>query len=78
MISIYLFTKESIYFQQMSYSILFVFNFYFQKNYLHLFYQKNLLQNFNLTIKNNFYCFYYKIMKISIKLKKILKNSKKL
>ena len=40
MISIYLFTKKS----QFILSILFVFN--FQKSYLHLLYQKNLLQNF--------------------------------
>ena len=42
MISIYLFTKKSQFIFLMS----FVFN--FQKSYLHLLYQKNLLQNFNL------------------------------
>ena len=45
MISIYLFTKKS----QFILSISFVFN--FKKSYLHLLYQKNLLQNFNLAIK---------------------------
>ena len=45
MISIYLFTKKSQFIFLMS----FVFN--FQKSYLHLLYQKNLLQNFNLGIK---------------------------
>ena len=33
--------------------------FYFQENYLHLFYQKNLLQNLKLAIKKmSFTCFY--------------------
>ena len=41
MISIYLFTKKN----QFIFSISFVFN--FQKSYLHLLYQKNILQNFN-------------------------------
>ena len=44
-ISIYLFIRK----KKFIFSISFVFN--FQKNYLHLLYQKNLLQNFNLTIK---------------------------
>ena len=52
MISIYLFTKKS----QFIFSILFVFN--FQKSYLHLLYEKNLLQNFNLGIKIIFTYFY--------------------
>ena len=57
MISIYLFTKKS----QFILSISFVFN--FKKSYLHLLYQKNLLQNFNLAIKKIiFTCFYYKGM----------------
>ena len=37
-------------------SISFVFN--FKKNYLHLLYQKNLLQNFKLGTKIIFTCFY--------------------
>ena len=45
MISIYLFTKKS----QFIFSTSFVFN--FQKSYLHLLHQNNLLQNFNLTTK---------------------------
>ena len=45
MISIYLFTKKN----QFIFSISFIFN--FQKSYLHLLYQKNLLQNFNLGTK---------------------------
>ena len=52
MISIYLFTKKSQFIFLMS----FVFN--FQKSYLHLLYQKNLLQNFNLGTKIIFTCFY--------------------
>ena len=47
MISIYLFIKKSI---------SFVFN--FQKSYLHLLYQKNLLQNFNLRTKIIFTYFF--------------------
>ena len=54
MISIYLLKKKS----QFIFSISFVFN--FQKSYLHLLYQKNLLQNFNLGAKIIFTCFYYK------------------
>ena len=38
----------------------FTFKFYFQENYLHLFYQKNFLQNFNLATKIIFICFYKK------------------
>ena len=45
MISIYLFIRK----KKFIFLISFVFN--FQKSYLHLLYQENLLQNFNLTIK---------------------------
>ena len=56
MISIYLFIRK----KKFIFLISFVFN--FQKSYLHLLYQENLLQNFNLTIKIIFICFYYKGM----------------
>ena len=52
MISIYLFTKKN----QFIFSISFVFN--FQKSYLHLLFQKNILQNFNSGTKIIFTCFY--------------------
>ena len=49
MISIYLFIKRNNLFSQFQlYSI-------FKKSYLHLLYQKNSLQNFNLGIKIIFY-----------------------
>ena len=63
MISIYLFTQKT----QFIFSISFVFK--FQKNYLHLLYENNLLQNFNLGTKiiftyllkrNEFLQFYFK------------------
>ena len=60
-ISIYLFTKKSQFiFLKWFNSISFVFN--FQKSYLHLLYQNDLLQNFNLITKIIFVCFYYKWM----------------
>ena len=43
--------KVSTYFEQISWLN---FYFYFEGNYLQLFCQKNLLQNFKLTIKNDF------------------------
>ena len=49
MISIYLLIKK----KQFIFSISVVFN--FQKSYLHLLYQKNSLQNFNLGTKIIFY-----------------------
>ena len=72
---IYFLKKKS----QFIFSISIVFN--FQKSYLHLLYQKNLLQNFNLIIKNyfylllqkkwmNFYNFIYKNISICFHLRK--------
>ena len=48
--------KESIYFLN------FICIQFKKKNYLHLLYQKNLLQNFNLGTKIIFTYFYYKVM----------------
>ena len=59
MISIYLFIRK----KKFIFSISFVFN--FQKSYLHLLYQKNLLQNFNLTTKL-FYLLFKKWMNFTI------------
>ena len=58
-ISIYLFIRK----KKFIFSISFVFN--FQKSYLHLLYQKNLLQNFNLTTKL-FYLLFKKWMNFTI------------
>ena len=75
MILIYLFTKKS----QFIFSISFAFN--FQKSCLHLLYQNNLLQNFNLAQKlfllaftrkkMNFYNFIYKSISICFHLRKV-------
>ena len=59
MISIYLFIRK----KKFIFLISFVFN--FQKSYLHLLYQENLLQNFNLTIKL-FYLLFKKWMNFTI------------
>ena len=54
MISINLFTKKKNQFISQFH----LHSIFFKKIYLHVLYQKNLLQNFNLGIKIIFTCFY--------------------